>query len=337
VLSEMPEAWRALLRRWSRINRSRKKEVDGALMPSANDEYALYQTLIGSWPVEDLDRHGLEAYRLRIERYMIKLLREAKVRSSWMNPNEEYEKATLEFVQALLAPQKRNVFLKAFLPFQRRISRLGMFNSLSQTLIKLASPGVPDIYQGTELWDYSLVDPDNRRPVNYVRRQAIADEFRRRSADPAGHGQDLPLELLRSIEDGRIKMFVIHKALGLRRARPALFREGEYVPLAVEGSKANHVCAFARRRGEEVAIAVAPRLCASLLTEPAAAPVGPEVWSDTRLLLPFGQSEVEYLNVLTDESLRPEPFKDGSCLPVSALLSRFPAALVHAGPPGAGG
>jgi len=337
VLSEMPEAWRALLRRWSRINRSRKKEVDGALMPSANDEYALYQTLIGSWPVEDLDRHGLDAYRLRIERYMIKLLREAKVRSSWMNPNEEYEKATLEFVQALLAPQKRNVFLKAFLPFQRRISRLGMFNSLSQTLIKLASPGVPDIYQGTELWDYSLVDPDNRRPVNYVRRQAIADEFRRHAAEPAGHGQASPPELLRSMEDGRIKMFVIHKALGLRRVRPALFREGEYVPLSAEGSKATHVCAFARRRAEEVAIAVAPRMCASLLEGTAQAPVGAEVWSDTRLLLPFGQSELEYLNVFTGETLKSEPFKGGSCLPVSALLSRFPVGLVHAGPPGASG
>jgi len=332
VLSEMPDAWRAMLRRWSRINRSRKKEVDGALMPSANDEYALYQTLIGSWPVEDLDRQGLEAYRLRIERYMTKLLREAKVRSSWMNPNEEYEKATLEFIRALLAPHKRNVFLKAFLPFQRRISRLGMFNSLSQTLIKLVSPGVPDLYQGTELWDYSLVDPDNRRPVNYLRRQAIAEEFRRYASDPAGHAQASPPELLRTMEDGRIKMFVIHKALGLRRQRPALFREGDYIPLYAEGSKADRLCAFARRQGGEVAIAVVPRLCAGLLDGTAEAPVGPGVWSDTRLLLPFVQAQVEYLNVYTGEHARSEPYKDGTCLPVSALLSRFPVALVHAGP-----
>jgi 4-alpha-glucanotransferase/(1->4)-alpha-D-glucan 1-alpha-D-glucosylmutase len=336
VLSEMPEVWRVTLRRWSRINRSRKKEVDGALMPTANDEYALYQTLIGSWPVEDLDRQGLEAYRLRIEAYMTKLLREAKVRSSWMNPNEEYEKATLEFVRALLAPHKRNVFLKAFLPFQRRISRLGMFNSLSQTLIKLVSPGVPDLYQGTELWDYSLVDPDNRRPVNYLRRQAIADEFRRYASDPAGHRQASPPELLRTMEDGRIKMFVIHKALGLRRDRPALFRDGEYVPLYAEGSKADRLCAFARRRGDEVAIAVAPRLCAGLLEGTAEAPVGPGVWSDTRIVLPSGPPDLEYLNVFTGESLRPEPFKDGTCLPVAALLAQFPVALVHAGSPGTG-
>jgi len=331
VLSEMPESWRAMLRRWSRINRSRKKEVDGALMPSANDEYALYQTLIGSWPVEDLDRQGLEAYRQRIERYMTKLLREAKVRSSWMNPNEEYEKATLEFVRALLAPQKRNVFLKAFLPFQRRVSRLGMFNSLSQTLIKLASPGVPDLYQGTELWDYSLVDPDNRRPVNYVRRQAIAEEFRRYASDPAGHSQASPPELLRTIEDGRIKMFVIHKALGLRRERPALFREGDYLPLYAEGAKADRLCAFARRQGDEVAIVVAPRLCAGLLDGSTETPVGPGAWSDTRLLLPFAAAQVEYLNVYTGERVRSEAFKGGTWLAVSALLSQFPVALVHSG------
>ncbi len=166
VLSEMPAAWRLSLRRWSRINRSKKVEVEDAPAPSANDEYLLYQTLLGSWPGDAAGRGALAAYRDRIEAYMIKAVREAKVHSSWININEAYEQRCASFVHALLGRLQSNLFLDDFLALQPLVAWLGMLNSLSQTLIRLASPGVPDIFQGTELWDYSLVDPDNRRPVD---------------------------------------------------------------------------------------------------------------------------------------------------------------------------
>ena len=160
------------VRRWSRINRSKKVAVDDVPAPSANDEYLLYQTLLGSWPNTPLDEAALAAYRGRIEAYMIKAVREAKVHSSWINVNEPYEHAVRGFVHALLGRLQSNLFLDDFLGLQRLVAWLGIFNSLSQTLIRLASPGVPDIFQGTELWDYSLVDPDNRRPVDWTRRRA---------------------------------------------------------------------------------------------------------------------------------------------------------------------
>ncbi len=173
VLSEMTQVWRKTLERWTRINRLRKREVEGQPAPSLNDEYLLYQTLVGSWPLEELDEAAFATYRERIEGYMIKAAREAKSRTSWANVNAEYEEALLQFIRALLEQREANLFLTDVIAFQHRVSRFGLLNALSQTLCKLTAPGVPDIYQGNELWDFSLVDPDNRRPVDYAKRRRL--------------------------------------------------------------------------------------------------------------------------------------------------------------------
>ncbi|HYQ91893.1 MAG TPA: malto-oligosyltrehalose synthase, partial [Candidatus Competibacteraceae bacterium] len=259
VLSEVPEAWEKRLQRWSRLNQNERRSVDNKPAPSRNDEYLLYQTLLGAWPLEELDEAGLEAFRQRIENYMLKAVKEAKVHSSWVNPNPEYEGAIVAFIQALLKPGK-NRFLEDFLPDQRRIARLGLFNSLSQTLIKLTAPGVPDIYQGTELWDFSLVDPDNRRPVDYERRRALLMELQTlvetAGDDLAGRVRGL----LDRLEDGRSKLYVNWRTLRLRREQSELFGHGDYVPLAVAGAKSRHVCAFARVYENTRVVVVAPRL-----------------------------------------------------------------------------
>ncbi|HYM47834.1 MAG TPA: malto-oligosyltrehalose synthase, partial [Burkholderiaceae bacterium] len=165
VLSELPQEWGRHVARWNRLNRRHRRELEDTSLPSRNDEYLLYQTLLGVWPLAELDELGLAALRERIEAYMLKAAREAKTDTSWINQSQEYEQALIAFVRALLGTLARNPFLNDFLPFQRRVARLGLFNSLSQTLLKLAAPGVPDIYQGNEIWDFSLVDPDNRRPI----------------------------------------------------------------------------------------------------------------------------------------------------------------------------
>jgi (1->4)-alpha-D-glucan 1-alpha-D-glucosylmutase len=197
VLSEMTTPWRDAVRRWTRINRSRKRDVDGQQAPSSNDEYHFYQTLIGSWPLDVPDAAAARDYRERIEAYMIKAVREAKVRTSWTEIDLAYEEALLQFVRSALEPHDNNLFLADFLRFERPVARFGLLNSLSQTLLRLTAPGVPDTYQGNELWDFSLVDPDNRRPVDYRRRRELLQQLERRSS-----GASLR-ELTASLEDGR--------------------------------------------------------------------------------------------------------------------------------------
>src|SRR3569833_472575 len=281
VLSEMTQAWRKTIERWARINRLRKREVEGQPAPSLNDEYLLYQTLVGSWPMEDLDETGLNANRERIEGYMIKAAREAKSRTSWANVNAEYEEALLQFIRALLEQRDLNTFLTDFTAFQRRISRYGLLNAMSQPLCKLTAPGVPDIYQGNEIWDYSLVDPDNRRTIDSAKRRRMLAELESIGMD-ACVGRGLIESLVTGIRDGRCKLFVTWKVLQFRRDYPALFREGEYLPLRVTGEYAANVCAFARRSEGMLAVTIAPRLYLRLLgPERADAPLGDSVWGDT--------------------------------------------------------
>jgi (1->4)-alpha-D-glucan 1-alpha-D-glucosylmutase len=327
VISEIPAAWRMSLRRWRDWNRSRRPIVDGMPVPLRNDEYLLYQTLLGAWPVEGLDDQAWQGFVERIEQYMLKAMREAKAHTSWANPNEEYEKAVSSFVRAILTRGKKNRFLPDFGEFQRRVSRIGMFNSLSQTLLKLTSPGMPDIYQGNEVWDYSLVDPDNRRPVDYQRRHALLKKIQsaRSSGDLAGLTEDL----LHNMDDGRIKLYVTSRALCARRQNPALFQNGDYIRLEANGSKPEHVVAFARQSGQGAAIVVAPRLIATLLGEKHQTPVGPEVWSDTRLELPSSVKGGSLRNVFTGEKVS---FRDDASPALSVLLEKFPVALLVAEP-----
>jgi (1->4)-alpha-D-glucan 1-alpha-D-glucosylmutase len=282
VISEKVGEFRLALARWRRMNAARKVEVDGTPAPSANDEYLLYQTLLGSFPAGSPTRAELGDYRERIVAYMGKAIREAKRRTSWANVNAPYEAATEAFVRALLDDHHENVFLADLRAAVEPIAWVGLLNGLSMTAIKLTSPGVPDIYQGTEVWDLSLVDPDNRRPVDYARRRRMLAEL-----EAMGAPDDAALAaMLANLQDGRAKLFDIWRLLQLRRERPALFRDGGYTALRVVGARARHLIAFARRHGGETVVTVAPRLIAGLGVGPGEIPGG-ATWGDTRVELPM--------------------------------------------------
>jgi (1->4)-alpha-D-glucan 1-alpha-D-glucosylmutase len=223
----------------------------------------------------------LDDYRQRVEVYMLKAVREAKVHTSWINVNEAYEDALKAFVSTLLARSENNAFLDDLIERARLLARLGMLNSLSQTLLKLTAPGVPDIYRGTETADLSLVDPDNRRPVDYARLGRLL---------AAVHEHDGPREsllrrLLETIEDGRAKLFVTWKLLSLRRRHPEVFADGGYQALSVTGARADHICAFARSHERGAFVVVAPRLYGGLPGAGLTQPLGCAVWSDTAVQL----------------------------------------------------
>jgi (1->4)-alpha-D-glucan 1-alpha-D-glucosylmutase len=331
VLSEMPALWRLGLRDWKRFNRRYKRVVNHKPAPSPNDEYLLYQTLIGAWPSEPLsDKNDWKTLGERMEAYMLKAIREAKQNTSWINRNTEYEAAVSSFVRALLGPAAKNRFLSDFVPFQRLVARIGLWNSLSQTLLKLTCPGVPDIYQGNELWDFSLVDPDNRRPVDYIRRQEMFECIRGHagSADSSSINSTSIRGWLEKPEDGRLKLYLIWKTLCLRQEQPALFQQGEYLPLAVGGSKADHVIAFARKFEGTSVIVVVPRLVASLLNDSDIdlPPIGARIWQDTQVLLPCACREA-CRNVFTGKALELVKADGQTKIDVSSALAEFPVAL----------
>jgi len=323
ALSEFPAEWWVRLQRWRRINRRRKRQVEGAAAPSANDEYLLYQTLIGTWPLEGASEPVLAPYRERIERYMGKAVREAKVHTSWANVNEEYEAAMRHFVSELLGSPERNAFIADFAPFAARVARVGMFNSLSQAVIKIASPGVPDFYQGNELWDFSLVDPDNRRPVDYVQRRERLDALKKRfTCAPPGHIEQARL-LVDHLEDGAIKLYVTWRGLHLRRRHATLFAHGEYVPLEARGEHADRVCAFARVDGPQAVVVAAPRLIGQFAAA-FGAPIGARAWANTAIVVPRHLGG-NYCNIYTRERVASD---SAGALPLSSVLSAFPVALL---------
>ena len=301
VLSELSSAWLLQLRRWHVANRSRRTEANGESLPSRGDEYHFYQALLGIWPFPF--EGNVDSLKERLKTYMLKAVREAKLRTSWINPDADYEAALERFVvQSLESP----VFVKEVNDAVARIARLGMLVGLSQALIKVASPGVPDYYQGTELWDFSLVDPDNRRPVDYGLRQKAFDE-----------GESDPGRLLQNLPDGRAKLHVIRKGLELRRRHPRLFRGGKYTPLHADGGHEEHVVAFSLTHGTAAAVAIAPRLFAGFMPLGALAPLGEPAWGEARLVLPPG----DYRNVLTQARI------GGGPQPLAEMLASFPVAL----------
>jgi (1->4)-alpha-D-glucan 1-alpha-D-glucosylmutase len=328
VLSEMTQVWRKTIERWSRMNRMRKREVEGQPAPSLNDEYLLYQTLLGSWPLEEPDNAGLTTYRERIEAYMVKAAREAKSRTSWANVNAEYEEALLQFIRAALEARDGNLFLADFVPFQRRIGRFGLLNGMSQTLCKLTAPGVPDIYQGNETWDFSLVDPDNRRPVDYQKRRQMLQELESSDMD-AFVDRGLMHSLVDRLQDGRAKLFLTWKVLQFRKEHEALFRDGEYLPLRVTGEHASNVCAFARRHAGVLAVTIVPRLYLRLLGDRPEPPMGEGVWGDTAVELPKEVGEpVELCNVLDRGPVTTARAGSRVVVRVADALSQFPVALL---------
>jgi len=331
VLSEIPREWRRHLARWSRINRRRKRRVEDIPAPARNDEYLLYQTLVGTWPLEQPDAAGPDAYRERIEAYMLKAIREAKLHTSWIRPDTGYEEAMRHFVHALLDTSGHNAFLDDFLPFVQRIARYGLLNGLSQTLLKLTVPGVPDIYQGNELWAFNLVDPDNRRPVDFTRRQAMLQALQHACRD-RDHLTGLLHELLAGIEDGRAKLYLTWRTLDLRRTCADVFAQGACVELAAHGPAAGHLCAYARRLGEREIVVVATRWFARLAAGTAELPPGNPAWDDTRVARPEGSRAVRYHNVLTGETVPAGGNGEEAGFRTADLLRHFPVALLSTAP-----
>lgn len=313
VISELADEWGRRVERWRTLNTRYKRELNGAPMPDGNTEYLIYQTLVGAWP---LDAEQAPEFRERLKQYLSKAAREAKTHTTWINPNQDYEEAVDRFVDAILTDDD-NPFLADFREFEQTTRWHGALNSLTQALLKITSPGVPDIYQGNELWDLSLVDPDNRRPVDYGRRRSLLDHFASAPADPD--------ELLAHWTDGRIKLWVTHAALTFRRANPDLFLDGEYVPLEARGPLADHLVAFARRREDAWAVVVAPRLYARLAEREGlplgTAPIG-EVWRATTVALP-GDAPASWRGVIA-----PCMVESTNELRVADVLAAFPVGML---------
>jgi (1->4)-alpha-D-glucan 1-alpha-D-glucosylmutase len=316
VLSEIPGEWEEHLVRWSRYNKLGKREINGLAVPEPNTEVLLYQTLLGAWP---LHQEEVPEFKQRLKNYMVKAVREAKAFTSWLEPEPGYEAAVLDFVDSILEASPQNLFLPDFLRFQKRIAHYGFLNSLAQLLLKVASPGVPDFYQGTELWDLSLVDPDNRRPVNFQKRIRLLDGLIQQEAE----GQPALIKsLLESWEDGRVKLYLAYKALNFRRSHRALFREGDYLPLEIKGRKREYVCALGWGKGGSWALAVVPRLLTKLVGS-GELPLGETVWGEDFLVLPGGAAQ-EWLNFLTGETVS----VTNQMLPLSRILNLFSVALL---------
>ncbi len=317
VLSEIPEDWRLRCETWKEMNRTKKELSNGAAVPGANTEYLLYQTLVGTFPFEPKD---LEQYGERIGNYMVKAVREAKEHSSWLSPDTGYEEALCRFIDRLLmTPEKDDPFMADFLSFAKKISRFGVYNSLSQSLIKITAPGIPDFYQGTELFDFSLVDPDNRRAVDFTRRKKLLEEIRSRQlpgppARPDGR---------RKKEDyDRMKLYLVFAGLQVRKQRPALFGTGRFLPLYADGRFADHVVAFARIHGSQYSLTAVPRWLTTVAPD-GREPIG-EVWEDTALTLSDG-FPTTWTNAVSGER-----YNFGETLPLEEIFGQFPAALLTA-------
>jgi (1->4)-alpha-D-glucan 1-alpha-D-glucosylmutase len=310
VLSEMPDVWAAHVRRWGELNARHLTQVDGREVPTPNEQYLIYQTLIGAWPLEPWAAQEYDAFVKRVQAYMVKAMREAKLFTSWTDPNEPHETAVSRFIAAILSETHGGEFLADLRPLRQRVSDLGLINSLAQTVLKLTAHGVPDTYQGTELWDFSLVDPDNRRPVDYAKRASLLESLRERELSTRDQLAPLARELLASKADGRVKLFVTSQILQLRREHPGLFSAGEYIPLHAEGPHADNVFAFIRRHEGRTAVVIVPRRVAEL--------EAPEVWNGTQLSIPPGVPNLR--NVFTGRAANAWNLDD--------IFAEFPVAVL---------
>jgi len=331
VLSEIPGLWKQRVRRWQKLNRRHVSRLRGQAAPSRNDEYLLYQTLVGTWPIPSPTGQDLLLYRERIAAYMLKAVREAKVHTSWLNPDSAYEDALASFVGALFRSGQNNHFLADFGEFCAGIYRFGLLNSLSQLLLKLTSPGVPDIYQGNELWDFSLVDPDNRHPVDFLRTRNLLDDLATTFSD-SSQTEPALASLLATLADGRAKLFVTSRTLWFRRTHPELFAEGACEVLSLQGEAERHLCVLARFWEGECLIAVAPRFYASLLAghDAPCREISERVWEKTRICLPENAASFCFRNVFTGKVHQAIRQNGQNVLAVSPMLRLFPVALLHA-------
>jgi (1->4)-alpha-D-glucan 1-alpha-D-glucosylmutase len=310
AISEIAPLWRRSTPRWRALNRRHKKRMEEMDAPDPNEEYLLYQTLLGAWPINargEAEKAVGDEFIQRIQNYMSKALNEAKMNTSWVQPNEEWLSAMHDFIAKIIEPSPKNKFLPTFLPLVEEVARLGAINSLSQILLKFTSPGVPDIYQGNDLWDFSLVDPDNRRPVDYQRRQEIL----------ASLAKTTPQELMQNWPDGRIKMFLTREILRFRKEHADLFRSGTYLPIAAQGPFADCCVSFAREFEGKWIVVITPRI-SSRVGFP---PVG-EKWQDTSIELPEAHAEGDLREVFTARRLH------GRRIMLADALSILPFAAI---------
>ncbi len=312
VLSDIPHEWFMQVNLWRKINRRLRLRRKDRTIPDANDEYLIYQTMLGAWPFDESER---EPFRRRLKAYLVKVIREAKVHSRWIAPDALYEQTVAGFIDGLFDPSRD--FLAVFEPFADRIAHYGILNSLSQTLLKLACPGVADIYQGCELWDLSLVDPDNRRPVDYERRRSFLEEIKSEPRDMSRWIE----HLLSTRPTGQVKMYLIYKMLQCRRENKPLFDNGSYLPLKTQGRHAGRLVAFARRHGDRFAVAAVPRFLVRLVS-PFRLPLGERVWEDTCILLPE-DFPTRWSNPLDGQTI-----ESGRELKAADLFAKFPAAFL---------
>jgi (1->4)-alpha-D-glucan 1-alpha-D-glucosylmutase len=302
------------------LNRSKKVAVNGVLAPDQNQEILLYQTMLGAWP---LDPAEVPAFKERLQGYMIKAAREAMVHTRWISPQVEHEKALLAFVDHILDEAGNREFLADFRKLQARLAYYGAMNSLSQVLLKIAAPGVPDFYQGTELWDFSLVDPDNRRPVDFDKRVRFLKDLKlqERKKGPA-----LVCKLISRWADGRIKLYITYKALNFRKDNPDLFLQGDYSPLAAEGDREKNILALARRHGSNWALAVAARFLTHI-AEPGRPAIGREVWGESVLRLP-PKAPVRWIDTFTGVEHRAIESGPSLTLPLQRIFRHLPVAFL---------
>ncbi len=334
AISEMPDGWRRAVSRWMRINASARTDVSGTPAPDRADEYLFYQTLVGVWPAHPEPSAPLskapDALVTRLTAYMQKAIKEAKVHTSWVSQDDHYERAVRQFVERTLTGRTAPAFLASFAPFARRAALLGALNSLSQLVLKLTSPGVVDLYQGSELWDLSLVDPDNRQPVDFAARRALLHGLGPLLAAESYETRVAGLTtLLRAWDDGRIKLFILASLLRARRSTPRVWLEGEYLALpGADDLAARHVVAFARRLGRDVMITVAPRLTGGLLPEQATTPALADVWNNAAIILP-PESPGAFVNLITRESVDAIDANGHRLLRVADLLRTCPVAVLE--------
>jgi (1->4)-alpha-D-glucan 1-alpha-D-glucosylmutase len=329
VLSELPEEWSREASRWRRLNQPQRRIIGaGEMAPDRNDEYRFYQALVGGWPADQPHRASPEIVE-RLQGFMIKSIKEAKTHTSWINENRAYDEAVTSFVERTLTGAPGGRFLASLLPFQRRIAAIGVVNSLAQLVLKLASPGVPDIYQGSENWNLSLVDPDNRRPVDFAAHARLLDSVDRVLGD---HDTETRARAVREMfaapADGRIKLCLTAVGLRLRREHAPTFLAGDYVVLRTDVSVPADVVAFARVPGEGPAVvAIAPRLVARLMGPELAPPLG-EAWKTSRILLPAALRYRRFRDAMTGREVPVAQGTEQGWIFAGQALESCPAALL---------
>jgi (1->4)-alpha-D-glucan 1-alpha-D-glucosylmutase len=325
VLSEIPGQWASAIRSWRALNHQHRTSVADEEAPAPPVEYLFYQTLVGVWPLQQPSVSDLAELTDRLQAYMRKALREGKVYSSWINPNRLLEEAVDRFISGALLHSANNAFVCQVNAFVATIKTAGLWNSLSQTLLKISSPGVPDFYQGTEIWDFSLVDPDNRRAVDYARRRQLLEGLRRMRG---ARLQPEIREILENAADGAIKLFVTSRALRFRKTHADLMTQGSYLPLRAAGRHQNHVVAFARSLNRRSVIAVSGRFFLAL-GAPDRLPVGEQAWGDSVLLLRRDLARTAYRDIFSQATLELGTRNGRPVLPLAEIFAHLPVALLE--------